>query len=137
MAIDQLAQMGGGQGPGGQGPAEGIGQVGAQPQEKAVEALMGSLQLFRMAMQLEPGLSMFQPDVEKMSLKVAKYFGYDKEMKLAMDRAQQEMRAGGPPGGPQAGPPQGGPPGGMPPGGGGMPPGGMGPGGPPPGPPMA
>jgi len=107
VPVDQLASLG-------QGSAPGVGQVGAQGQQKAVEALSQAAGLIRAAMQFEPGLAILQPDFEKLTLKAAKYFGYEQEMKLAMTRAREQARAGGPPPmGPPGGPVgsgQGGPP---------------------------
>jgi hypothetical protein len=74
-----------------------------QGEEEAVEAFTQAVQMLRAAMAADPGLNVIQPDVEKLSMKVAKYYGYDQEMKLAMQRQREQMRMGGPP--PQGGPP--------------------------------
>ena len=136
--LQELASMPGqgapggvpGEGPGPEGPG-GLQQLASMPDqgpqpgppiggqggpEQAVQAISEGAKMFRMAMASDPGLHILQPDLEKLILKIAKYYGYDQEVKLSMQRAKEQQRVGGPPPMPGGGPGPGGPsPGGPPP----------------------
>lgn len=129
--LQQLAAMPG-QGPGGpdgppggqpglqqlasspdQGPRPGPPIGGQGGPQQAVQAISEGAKMFKMAMAADPGLNVLQPDLEKLILKIAKYYGYDQEVKLSMQRAKEQERVGGPPpmmGGGPGGPGPGGPP---------------------------
>lgn len=95
--LGSLAKMGAG------GAPSGVGQMATRGQDTAIQSLVGMSQMWAQAVQSDPSLMAYSPDVEKLTIKISKHYGYEQEMKLALQRSREQMRASPPPTGP---PPQ-------------------------------
>ena len=98
-------------------PDQGVGQMAGQGVQKAVEALMGAMQLMNIAIEADPSLTaILRPMMQKTFLTVADHYGHGEEAKLALKKAKMQGPQGPPMGAPAGAPPTGAPAPGGPPG---------------------